>query len=167
MYGRYEVKAEQSHAFSTAYIQGCGWIEIDGTKYASLASQNKEFQKVLFFAAIVLGVVVILIIIFRKQVSEMLFSIRYKFGSKKGKIRALYLRTRKIACQISETDPKTTTTGEVRDVISRTLSLRKEAVEITDAADALFYGDCDISVDEKQLYRDYKLIRKAKRMSGK
>ena len=41
------------------------------------------------------------------------------------------------------------------------------AISGTDAADALFYGDCDISVDEKQLYRDYKLIRKAKRMSGK
>ena len=167
LYGRYEVKSEQSHAFSTVYIQGGGWMEIDGTKYANVASQSKELQKILFFAAIALGVIAILVIIFRKQVSELLFSIRYKFGSKKGKVRALYLRTRKIACLISETDPKATTTGEVRDVISRTLSLEKEVSEITDAADALLYGNADVAVDEKRLYKNYKLIRKAKRMRGK
>lgn len=167
MYGRYEVKADQAHAFAMAYITGGGWIEIDGTKYAAMASRAKKIQYTAFIAAIAAGAVVVLCVVFRKRLSEAFFAVRYKLGHGKKKLRALYLRTRKLACGISGANPRTTTTGEVRDVISRTLLLEKEVGEITDAADAMFYGGAAAEFDEKRLYLDYKLIRNAKRSRGR
>lgn len=167
MYGRYEVKADQGHAFASAYIPGGGWIEIDGTKTAAMASAAKEAQRVIFYIVAVVAVVIVLCVIFRKRLSEAIFSIRYKLGRSTKKIRALYLRTRRIACSITGAEPKSATSGEVRDVISRTLSLEKEAGEITDAADALLYGDGGVKLDEKRLYKNYKLILKARRARGK
>ncbi len=167
MYGRYEVKADQGHAFASAYIPGGGWIEIDGTKTAAMASAAKEAQRVIFYIVAVVAVVIVLCVIFRKRLSEAIFSIRYKLGRGTKKIRALYLRTRRIACSITGVEPKSATSGEVRDVISRTLSLEKEASEITDAADALLYGDGGVKLNEKRLYKNYKLILKARRARGK
>lgn len=162
-YGRYVVKADQAHAFATAFIPGRGWIEVDGTKYAALASAGKEIQKIVFYVAIAAGVVVALCIVFRKQLSEAVFVIVYKLGRGTKKVRALYLRTRRLACSISGADPKITTSGEVRDVILRTLSLGKEAGEIADAADALIYGGWAGNFDQKRLYKNYKLIKAARR----
>lgn len=167
MYGRYEVKADQGHAFASAYIPGGGWIEVDGTKTAAMASAAKEAQKIIFYLAAAAGVVVVLCIIFRKRLSELMFTIRYKLGRGTKKIRALYLRTRRVACGITGAEPKSATSGEVRDVISRTLSLGQEAGEITDAADALLYGSGGGKFDEKRLYKNYKLILKARRARGK
>lgn len=167
MYGRYEVKADQGHAFATAYIPGGGWIEVDGTKTAAMASAAKEAQRVIFFIAAAAGAVIVLCVIFRKRLSEAIFTVRYKLGRGKKKIRALYLRTRRLACNITGSDPVSVTSGEVRDVISRTLSMGKEAGEITDAADALLYGNADVKFDEKRLYQNYKLILKARRARGK
>lgn len=162
-YGRYEVKADQAHAFATAFIPGGGWIEIDGTKYAAMASTGKEIQIAVFFAVAAAGVVAALCIVFRKRLSEAAFVIRYKLGRNTKKVRMLYLRTRKIACGISGANPKITTAGEVRSVISRTLSLGKEAGEITDAADALIYGGTAEKFDHRRLYKNYKIIRAAQR----
>lgn len=167
IYGRYEVKADQAHAFASAYIRGSGWIDVDGTKYAEEVSQSKEIQRKVFYVVLAAGVVAVLCIIFRKRLSELAFVIRYKLTRSKKKIRALYLRTRAVACSITGDDPKTVTTGEVRAVISRTLMLEKEAAEITDAADALFYGGMTVKVDSKRLYRSYKLIRRARRARGR
>lgn len=167
IYGRYEVKADQGHAFATAYVPGGGWIEVDGTKTAAMASAAKETQRVIFYVAAAAGIVIILCVIFRKRLSELFFTIRYKLLRSKKKLRALYLRTRKVACSITGIEPKSATSGEVRDIISRTLSLGKEAGEITDAADTLFYGNYDAKFNEKQLYQDYKLILKARRARGK
>ncbi len=167
LYGRYEVKADQAHAFATAYIQGGGWIEIDGTKYAAVASRSKEIQYAVFIVAAAVGAVIVLCVVFRKRLSEAAFAVRYKLGRGKKKLRALYFRTRKLACGISGANPETTTAGEVRDVISRTLLLDKEAGEITDAAEAMFYGEGVPEFDEKRLYRNYKLIRNAKKARGR
>lgn len=167
LYGRYEVKADQGHAFATAYIPGGGWIEIDGTRTASMASAAKETRQAIFYVAAAAGVVVILCLIFRKRLSEAIFAIRYKMLRGKKKVRALYIRTRRIACGITGAEPKSATSGEVRDVISRTLLLGREAGEITDTADAFFYGSADVKFDEKRLYNNYKLIRKARRARGK
>lgn len=167
LYGRLEVKADQAHAFASAYIPGSGWLDVDGTKYAALASQGKELQRMIFFAAAAAGVLVLLCVIFRKRIAEAAFAVRFKLGHGAKRIRALYLRLRRTACSITGADPKTTTSGEVLDVISRTLLLGKEAGEITSAADALLYGGSKEKIDAKRLYRNYKLIRKARRSRGK
>lgn len=163
LYGRYVVKASQAHAFATAYITGGGWIDVDGTKYATVASASKELQLKVFYFAIAAGVVAVLIIIFRKRLSEAAFVISYKFKRGTKKVCALYFRTRKLACSLSGADPKITTSGEVRDVISRLLLLGKEAGEIADAADAVIYGGSAEMFDHKRLYKNYKRIRKARR----
>lgn len=160
LYGRYEIKADQAHAFATAYIPGSGWLEVDGTKYAVVVSEQKEAQRMVFYAVAAAGVAAVLCFIFRKRLGEALFVIRYKLGRGKKRIRALYLRTRKIACGISGANPKSTTSGEVCGTISRTLSLGTEAAEITAAADAIIYGASPENIDAKKLFADYKLIRK-------
>lgn len=162
-YGRYVVKANQGHAFATAFVPGSGWMEVDGTKYAVVASAGKEIQKAVFFVAIAVGAVVVLMIVFRKRLSEAVFVIRYKLGHGAKKVRVLYLRTRKLACSITGADPKITTSGEVRDIISRILLLDKEACEIVDAADAIIYGGSAEKTDHKRLFKNYKRIRAARR----
>ncbi len=163
LYGRYEIKADQAHAFATAYIPGSGWLEVDGTKYAVNVSEQRQTQRIVFYMFAAAGVVAVLCVIFRKRLGEAIFVIRYKLGRGKKRIRALYLRTRKIACGISGKNPKSTTSGEVQDTISRLLSLGGEAAEITSAADALIYGAGAESIDAKKLYQNYKLIRKRSR----
>lgn len=166
-YGRYIVTAAQSHAYSTAYIKGYGWMEIDGTKYAPVSDGTETFSFVVTVICIAGAVLAVLCIIFRRQLSEAAFAVSCGIKNRNDKIKAIYLRTRKLACRISETEPKSTTAEEVCDIISRTLSLEKEAREITDAANALLYGNGLTDADEKQLYRDYKAIYKMKRSKKK
>lgn len=162
-YGRYIVTAAQAHAYSTAFIKGYGWLEIDGTKYAPISDGTETFSFVVTIICIAAGVLAALCIIFRRQLSEAAFAVSYYMKNGNDKIRAVYLRTRKLACHISEIDPKSTTAEEVCDIISRTLSLEKEAREITGAANALLYGNEPPETDEKRLYGDYKAIYKMKR----
>lgn len=166
-YGRYLVKEKQAHAYSTAFIEGYGWLEVDGTKHVPISSIGDRIVvtiSVLTVSGIILAVIVV---IFRRRLAELAFAVVYRMRSRNGKIRALYLKTRKLACSIAEVDPKSTAAGEVRDIISRTLSLDREAAEITDAANELFYGGGSPSADVKRLYRDYKTIRTTKRRMGK
>lgn len=162
-YGRFSVTAENAHAYSSAYIEGYGWLEVDGTRYAEVSDGTEELTIIMTVIVVSAAVLLILGIIFRREISEALFAVRFRFGSNNGKIRAVYLRTRKLACQIAETEPQSATAEEVRDIIARTLSLDKEAAEITDAANELFYGSGKPNVDPKRLYEDYKTIRKMKR----
>ncbi|MCM1166383.1 MAG: transglutaminase-like domain-containing protein [Lachnospiraceae bacterium] len=166
-YGRYVVTGKYAHAYSTAYIEGYGWLEIDGTKYAPVDSLGDRITRVLTVIIIIGVVLAAAVIIFRRQLSALFFSAAYRLKSRNGKIRAVYLKTRALACRIAERDPKSATAEEVRDIISRTLSLDKEAREITDAANALFYGSGAADVDVRALYRDYKAIRRMKRSRKK
>lgn len=168
-YGRYRVTAAQAHAYATAYIDGYGWIEVDGTKYAEIESTEDKVRDFMIIFVIIAGVMGILAVIFRRQLSELLFSISFKFKSKNDRIRAVYLRTRKLACSIAGRDPNTATAEEVRDIISRSLYTDEEAAAITDAANELLYGGDihEINADEMQLYRDYKTICHRKRSMKK
>ena len=165
-YGYYAVKAADAHAFAMGYIEGYGWLEIDGTKYAIAADDvenNSVIPLILLIIAILLGT---LAFIFRDKLSEVIFGVGIYFRSDRGKIRAVYLRTRKLACKIADKEPKSTTSEEVRGIISNSLMLGAEAEEITSCADALFYNN---TVDPRagKLYADYKKIVKMKRKMRK
>lgn len=166
-FGRYAVKPANAHAYAMCYIEGYGWLEIDGTKYASLASENEQLTTVALIILISLAVLTILAIVFRKKVSEGIFAISLLFKSKNGKIRAIYLRTRRLVCSISGSEPESTAAGEVCEIASRSLGLNKEAREITESADLLLYGGKTTEIPAKQLYRDYRKIRKTKRKMKK
>lgn len=166
-YGRYVVTEEHAHAYSTAFIEGYGWLEIDGTKYAPVGSLSDQFTQALMIFIIIIVIMIAAVIIFRRQISELCFAAAYRMRSKNGKIRAIYLKTRRLACNIADADPKSTTAEEVCDIISRTLSLKEEATEITNAANELFYGTGAPEADVKKLYRDYKAIHRMKRSRRK
>lgn len=165
-YGRYAVKPANSHAYSMCYIEGAGWLEIDGTKYAALADENEQRIAALIIL-ISLAVPAILAIIFRRQLSEAFFALSLLFRSKNGKIRAIYLRTRKLVCSINGSEPESTAAGEVCETAERSLGLYKEAREITKSADLLLYGGKTAEIPAKQLYRDYRTIRRTKRKMKK
>ena len=165
-YGRYAVKPANAHAYSMCYIEGAGWLEIDGTKYAALADDNEQRIAALIIL-ISLAVPAILAIIFRRQLSEAFFAISLLFRNKNGKIRAIYLRTRRLVCSINGSEPESTAAGEVCATAGRSLGLDKEAREITESADLLLYGGKTSEISAKQLYRDYRIIRKTKRKMKK
>lgn len=165
-YGRYAVKPANAHAYSMCYIEGAGWLEIDGTKYAALANDNEQRIAALIIL-ISLAVPAILAIIFRRQLSEAFFAISLLFRNKNGKIRAIYLRTRRLVCSINGSEPESTAAGEVCAAAGRSLGLDKEAREITESADLLLYGGKTSEISAKQLYRDYRIIRKTKRKMKK
>ncbi|MBD5383573.1 MAG: hypothetical protein HDR72_01060 [Ruminococcaceae bacterium] len=166
-YGRYVVTEEHAHAYSTAFIEGYGWLEIDGTKYAPVSSLSDRITFVLTIIIITVVILTVAAIIFRRQLGELCFAAAYQLRSRNGKIRSIYMKTRKLACHIAEVDPKSTTAEEVRDIISRTLSMDAEAMEITDAANELFYGSGSPNADVKKLYRNYKAICRMKRSRKK
>lgn len=166
-YGRYAVKPANSHAYSMSYIEGAGWLEIDGTRYAALANDGEQLAMATLIILISLAVIAILAFVFRRQLSEGAFAVSLLFKSKNGKIRAIYLRTRKLVCSISGAEPESTAAGEVCEAAGRSLGLYKEALEITSSADLLFYGGQTAEISVKQLRRDYRKIRKTKRKMKK
>lgn len=166
-YGRFAVKPANAHAYSTCYIEGLGWLEIDGTKYAALARENEQLITAALIILISLGVLAIFAIVFHRQISEGFFEFSLLFRSKNGKIRAIYLRTRKLVCSINGADPDSTAAGEVCETASRSLGLFNEAREITESADLLLYGGKAPDIPAKQLLRDYRKIRKTKRKMKK
>lgn len=168
VYGQYIVTAAQAHAYATAYIKGYGWIEIDGTKYAEKAATEEQIRNVMIILVVTATVISVLVIVFRRQLSELLFAVRFRFKNKNSRILAVYFRTRKLACSISGGDPKTTTAEEVRDIISRALYVDTEIAAITDAANELIYsGKNSSDADDSQLYRNYKFISRKKRSMKK
>ena len=165
--GRYVVTPEQAHAYSTAFIEGLGWIEIDGTKYARVDTAEELLRNRMIIILSIAAVLLILGTIFRRQLSEFLFAVRFRFSGKESRIRIVYLRTRRLACGIPGIEPKSATAEEVRDIISRTLDMETQAAEITEAANTLLYGGAVPDIDETRLYEDYKAIYKMKRSRGK
>ncbi len=166
-YGRYAVKPANAHAYSMSYIEGLGWLEIDGTRYATLANDGEQLAMAALIILISLAALAILAFVFRKQLSEGVFAVSLLFKSKNGKIRAIYLRTRKLVCSINGTEPESTAAGEVCAAAGRSLGLYKEAEEIATSADLLLYGGKTTEIPAKQLYRDYRKIRKTKRKMKK
>lgn len=167
VYGQFIVKENQAHAWSTAYIEGYGWLELDGTSYAAISGENSAVKTAMFIVLVAIAVLGILMIVFHKQLGEAAFRISYRFRSRNGKIRAVYLRLRRISSQISDTPVKSATAEEVCDTITRSLDLGVQAAEITGAANELLYGNGSPDADTNRLMEDYKLIYKTKRSRKK
>lgn len=166
-YGRCAVKPANAHAYSMCYIEGQGWLEIDGTRYAREANSNEQFASAALIILIVIAGAAILAIVFRKPISEAAFAVSLLFGSNERKIRAIYLRTRRLVCSISGIEPESVAAGEVCAAIKRSLGLTKEADEITQSADMLIYGGKTPEISVKRLYKDYRTIRRTKRKMKK
>lgn len=160
-YGKYVITPENAHAYSTAYITGYGWLEIDGTRYSEVIG---NFNPVKATIEIIIGgviLIIVLIMVFRTRLSELWFRIRFAFSDSGGKIRLVYLRTRDIASGICGAEPESLAAEEVCRVISQTPELSAEAGEIVFAADALFYSGEKPKISSRKLIADYKKIRKA------
>lgn len=167
-FGHFNVTPAQAHAYSTAYIQGAGWIEIDGTKYANPKGDGKLLRIVLIVIVSAGSVLLILGLIFRRQLSEFFFKVRFNLMKKPARIRAVYLRTRKLACNMAEIAQSSATSDEVCEILSKRLDMGEPAMQIADAANLLFYSENpDISsVNERQLYENYRQIYKMKKARG-
>lgn len=166
-YERYAVKAANAHAYAMSYIEGLGWLEIDGTKYVEVYDGGDALSVPALIILIIIAAAAIAALLFRNQISEAIFAISLVFRSKNGKIRSIYLRTRKLVCSINGTEPKSASSGEIKDIASRSLGMGKETEEITDSADILLYGDKNTNISPKKLYKNYRLIRKTKRKMKK
>ena len=165
--GAFAVKSANAHAYAAGYIEGYGFLDIDGTKYVLDASEADKYKSLVPIILLISAIVLItLAIIFRRQLSEAVFAISLKFRNERGKIRAIYLRTRKIACKIANIDENSTTAAEVREIISNALTLGKEAEEITVCADELFYNNT-VNPCAERLYSDYRAIVKMKKKMRK
>ncbi len=165
--GQFRVTDAQAHAISSVYLDGCGWMQIDGTKYVQTASVTAALSGVWVAAAIAIACVIIAAFILRKPLSELIFAITCHFGSKEQRIRAVYFRTRALACSISGAAPESATSGEVRKILSGALDMCRQADEICTAADELFYGGGEPAVSARSVCRDYFEIRRMKRRKRK
>ncbi len=163
--GIFNVTPAQAHAFSTVYIPGAGWIEIDGTKYANPSNDGRTLRVVLIILVSAAAVLLIVGLIFRRQLSEIFFKLRFELMKKPSRIRAVYLRTRRLACDMAEIPPQSAASDEVCDILSKRLDMGDQAARIADAANLLLYSEKpDISgINERQLYNSYKQICKARR----
>ncbi len=168
-YGKFNVTPAQAHAYSTAYIEGVGWIEIDGTKYANSAGYGEMIRMVMLIVVAAAAVLLIVGLVFRRQLSELLFAVRFKLIKKKNvRIREVYLRTRRMACRMAEIPQSSATAEEVREILSNRLGLEQETAEITETANLMFYsksGDLN-GIDERHLYDNYKNLLKMKKEKG-
>lgn len=164
--GVYNVTAAQAHAYTQVYVKGCGWLNLDATKYVEAAESVSAAQAALITLIVLLSVtaVTVLLVVFRKRLSLMLFTVTYRMRGRDSRVRAVYMRTRAIACELSGCEPAVTTCGETRGIIKNMLSLPEEAEAICDAADKLMYSGAAADADTEELYRCFKRICRRKKV---
>lgn len=165
-YGVYNVTAAQAHAYTQVYVKGCGWLNLDATGYVEVAQAVSAEQMALVILLIVLAVaiVLVLIFIFRKRLGTLWLMLTYRMRSNASCVRAIYLRTRAIACRLSDSSEDITTCGETQTVIANMLSMPSEAKTICDAADKLMYSGDVPDVDTRELVRCYRSICRRKKV---
>lgn len=163
--GVYNVTAAQAHAYAQVYVGGCGWLNLDATAYVERAEGvPAELIALAALVAAAAAAAVVLIIVFRKRLGLLLFAAGYRFRRKESRIKAVYLRTRAIACELSGSSAATVTCGETQTIITNMLSMPKEAEFICSAADKLMYSGGLPDVDTMELYRGFKRICRRKRV---
>lgn len=161
--GLYNITDAQAHAYTQIYFPGGGWIDFDGTRYAIDAGE--EGTTVPGWIFILIGVVAaaLLILLFRKPLSWLWFNITYPMRSKAGRIRRVYIYTRRLAARISGMEENNLSCGEVRDILSARLSMPQEAESICSAADELFYSPGKTAECDPNLLKYLKALRKRRR----
>lgn len=154
--GTYHVTDAATHAYTSVYIDGCGWMTLDATQYVpQLEDKAGQFRLAATIVLAVLLVLAALFVIFRRKLSELLFAVTWRFMSPEKAVRIIFRRTRALACRISGADKNSATVGEVCGVIRSALMLPDEAQRLQSAFDELFYGSGKITADKNALYRDY------------
>lgn len=159
--GLYNITDAQSHAWPQIYIPGAGWLDFDGTRYATAAMNDESYMIWLYIAAAVL-LLALLAFIVRKQLGWLVFCITYPLRGGESRVRGVYFRAREIAAELSGRDARTLSAGEVRRTLTDRLSMPQEAGNICSAADRLFYsGGADTANND--LLRDLKSLKKRRR----
>lgn len=163
--GVYNVTAAQAHAYAQVYVRGCGWLNLDATAYVERAEGiSSTYIALAALIAVAVIAVAVLIIVFRKRIGLLFFAMGYRLRGTRSRIKAVYLRTRAIACELSGSSAAAVTCGETRAIITNMLSMPKEAEFICTAADRLMYSDSEPDVDTMELYRSFRRICKRKRV---
>lgn len=136
----YSVTDAQAHAWPQIYISGGGWLDFDATVYATPADDGEGSLGVFLYIAAGTAVLALLIFIFRKPLGRLMFTISYPFRSRRSRARGVYLRTRRLAAELSGSDERGLSAGEVRRILTDRLSMPAEADRICRAADEMFYS---------------------------
>lgn len=163
--GCYNVTPANAHAYTQAYVEGCGWMNIDATRFVPAVEGQTGVDTLVIVCICIAGgiVLLVLIVIFRKQFSELVFFVSHRFKRGSSRVKAIYLRTRLIAAQISDSAEQSLTVRETQRIISDMLSMPSDAGRICCAADELLYSGESLSFDTKELYKCYKRIYKRRR----
>lgn len=161
----YQVTGKNAHAYTQAYIAGCGWINLDATKYAVPAETVSSALTVWIIAAAGgVALLAVLIVIFKRPLWNVFFAVTYPVRGTGSRVRGVYLAARRLACDISGREEGSLSAGEMERILTNTLSMPLEAGEIRRAADELLYsGRSEISADTKRLYQCLKKLRRQKR----
>ncbi len=138
--GLYYITDAQAHAWPQIYIPGAGWLDFDGTKYAAAAENGGESAMLPLYAAAGAAALAVLIFVFRKPLGWVVFCAVYPLRSKSGRVRGVYLRTRRLAAELTDRNEEGLSAGEVRKILTDRLSMPTEAEKICSAADELFYS---------------------------
>lgn len=161
--GLYEITGNQAHAWTQIYIPGSGWIDFDGTRYAAEATDG-ELPMMWLYIAAGAAVLLILAVVFRRKIGWLWFCMTYPARSGAGRVRGVYIRARSLAAAVSGRDEGSMSCGEVRQVISGSLSMPEQAEHICTAADELFYSpEKRTERDTKPLLRELKAVMKRRR----
>lgn len=164
--GVYNVTAAQAHAYTQVYVKGCGWLNLDATKFVETADGSAKWQSAVITLIVAAVVIVLLVLglVFRKQLCVLIFMMTYRMRGNDSRIKAVYLHTRAIACELSDSAEEITTCGETQTVIANMLSMPDEAKVICDAADKLMYSAGNVDADTDELYRCFRRICRRKRV---
>lgn len=164
--GRYYVTSDKAHAYTQAFIAGSGWVNFDGVKYVRRAEKNAVLTLAVYIAAGAALVLTVLIIIFRKKISDFFFAVGMKLRRPESRVRRAYRRINREACEIVGAAAGTLTTGETAAVLSRALGMHEQGEYIRRVCDELFYNG-SVSEDTSKLTEICREVRRQRRRMKK
>lgn len=167
--GLFYVTDEQAHAYALVYIEGYGWLDIDGTRYVQIADNTHSNYNVAVLVIVLAGAALAVVcVVFRGKLREWAFRAAFPFRGRRGQMISLYKALRAMTCKISGASEQSVTVGEVCQTVSGALGLPEEGQRLKAAFDEFFYGESGAeNIDPKTLYADYKSALKAKRRRGR